>query len=259
MIRRLIAMSVMLAATGAHAMVQTRTVTYRQGDAVLEGTLAWDDAVAGRRPGVLVVHQWMGLTENERMRARMLASLGYVALAVDVYGRGVRPATTKEAAALAGKYKGDRGLYRARLKAGLDELLASPLVDPARVAAIGYCFGGTGALELARAGANLVGVVSFHGGLETPTPEDARSIKGKVLVLHGADDPFEPIEHVAALEKEMRAAGVDYQVVLYGGAVHSFTQKEAGNDPSTGAAYNEAADRRSWQAMTTFFAEIFRP
>jgi dienelactone hydrolase len=258
MLRALLVTALLTASTTAIAAVQTKAVTYKQGDTTLEGYLAWDDASTGKRPGVLVVHQWMGLTQNERMRAEMLARLGYVAFAADIYGKGVRPTTPQEAGVLAGKYKGDRALYRARLKAGLDELLANPMVDAARVAAIGYCFGGTGALELARSGAAVAGVVSFHGALDTPTPEDAKNIKAKVLVLHGADDPYAGIDQVAALEKEMRAGGVDYEVVLYGGAVHAFTQKEAGNDNSKGAAYNEKADRRSWQAMQDFFAEIFR-
>lgn len=245
-------------AVAASAGVKTQTVTYTQGGTTLEGFLAWDEASTARRPGVLVVHQWMGVTDNERMRAEMLAKLGYVALAVDVYGKGVRPTSTQEAGALAGKYKGDRALLRARLVAGLEELQRHPLVDTSRIAAIGYCFGGTAALELARSGANVAGVVSFHGALDTPTPADAKRIKGKVLVLHGADDPWVPSEQVLAFEREMRDAGVDWQLVAYGGAVHAFTQKEAGSDNSKGAAYNERADRRSWEAMRAFFAELFR-
>lgn len=245
-------------AVAASAGVKTQTVTYTQGGTTLEGFLAWDESSTARRPGVLVVHQWMGVTDNERMRAEMLAKLGYVALAVDVYGKGVRPTSTQEAGALAGKYKGDRALLRARLVAGLEELQRHPLVDTSRIAAIGYCFGGTAALELARSGANVAGVVSFHGALDTPTPADAKRIKGKVLVLHGADDPWVPSEQVLAFEREMRDAGVDWQLVAYGGAVHAFTQKEAGSDNSKGAAYNERADRRSWEAMRAFFAELFR-
>ena len=146
---------------------------------------------------------------------------------------------------------------RERADAGLKVLRAEANADPSRIAAIGYCFGGTTVLELARSGADLRGVVSFHGGLDTPNPEDAKNIKGKVLILHGADDPFAPKEQVLALEDEMRKAGVDYQVHLYGGAVHAFTVPEAGNDPSQGAAYNASADKRSWEAMKQFFNEIF--
>lgn len=256
--KALAAVTFLLLASIAGAGVKTQAVTYSQGETTLEGFLAWDDAITAKRPGILVIHQWMGLTDNERMRAEMLAKLGYVALAVDVYGKGVRPASAQEAGALAGKYKGDRGLLRARVVAGLEELRRNPLVDPRRIAAIGYCFGGTAAIELARSGADVAGVVSFHGGLDSPTPADGARIKAKVLALHGADDPFVPADQVAAFEKEMRDGGVDWQLVAYGGAVHAFTQKEAGNDNSKGAAYNERADHRSWEAMRAFFSELFR-
>jgi dienelactone hydrolase len=164
----------------------------------------------------------------------------------------------QEAGAQAGKYKSDRALLRQRVQAGLDTLLKQEGVDKRRVAAIGYCFGGTTALELARSGADIAGVVSFHGGLSTPTPEDAKNIKAKVLACHGADDPNVPPAEVAAFEKEMRDAKADWQLIAYGNAVHSFTDKSAGNDNSKGAAYNENADHRSWQAMKDMFAEIFR-
>jgi dienelactone hydrolase len=241
----------------ASAKLVTRTVEYDQGGVALEGYLAFDDARQGPRPGVLVIHQWMGLSDNEKMRADMLAEMGYVAFAVDVYGKGVRPTNVSEASAQAGKYMSDRALYRARLAAGLAQLEQNPLVDPKRVAAIGYCFGGGGALELARSGADIAGVVSFHGVLNTPHPEDARNIKAKILVCHGAVDPHVGPEEVHAFLQEMEAAKVDYQLIMYAGAVHAFTQKSAGDDPSKGVAYNARADRRSWQHMKDFFAEIF--
>lgn len=247
-----------LDAGGAAAAVQTKTVTYQQGGVTLEGYLAWDDALSAPRPGVLVVHQWLGLSDNERMRARMLAASGYVALACDVYGQGVRPADTAAAGKEAGKYYGDRALLRARVAAGLVELKKQPGVDATRCAAIGYCFGGGAALELARSGADLRGVVSFHGSLDTPLPAAKGDVKAKLLVCHGAIDPFVKPEAVHGFLQEMEAAGVDYQLVMYAGAVHAFTQKGAGDDPSKGAAYNEAADRRSWQAMKDFFAEVLR-
>lgn len=254
----LFAVGLVAAALAASAAVKTEVVEYRDGDTVLEGFVAYDDAKAGKVPGVLVVHQWMGLTDYEKKRCEMLAELGYVAFAVDIYGKGVRPANPGEAGGLAGKYKGDRALLRRRVTLGFETLKGLPKCDTAKTAAIGYCFGGTTALELARSGASLAGFVSFHGGLSTPTPSDAANIKGKILALHGADDPFVPAAEVAGFEQEMRAAKCDWQLVAYGGAVHAFTQSAAGNDNSKGAAYNEKADKRSWAAMKEFFAEIFR-
>jgi dienelactone hydrolase len=240
------------------AAIQTRTVEYKQGDTTLEGFVAWDDALTGARPGVLVVHQWMGLTDYEKKRAEMLAQLGYVAFCADIYGQGVHPQNTAEAGALAGKYKNDRPLLRARVNAGLAALRQQPLVDPKRIAAIGYCFGGTTVLELARSGADLNGVVSFHGGLDAPNPDDGKNIKCKVLILHGADDPFSSPQNIAALEDEMRNGGVDWQLVKFGGAVHAFTQWNAGSDNAKGAAYNARADQRSWEYMKLFFDGIFK-
>jgi dienelactone hydrolase len=249
---------VLLSANVARAGLHTEPIEYKHGDVVLEGYLAYDDSTQDKRPGVLVVHEWTGHNPYVRKRAEQLAGLGYVAFALDMYGKGVQAKDAKEAAQLASTYKNDRKLMRARANAGLDVLRKQPLVDTERLAAIGYCFGGTTVLELARGGADLAGVVSFHGDLATPTPEDARNIKGKVLALHGADDPFVPPAVVAAFEEEMRKGGVDWQLVAYGGAVHSFTNPGAGNDNSRGAAYNEKADHRSWEAMKVFFAEIFK-
>jgi dienelactone hydrolase len=183
--------------------------------------------------------------------------MGYVALAADIYGKGVRAHTPEEAASLATKFRSDPVTLRSRANAALEALKGHPLVDPSKVAAIGYCFGGGTVLELARSGAELAGVVSFHGNLDTQNPEDAKNIKCKVLALHGADDPLVPREHVLAFQDEMRSGGVDWQMILYGGAVHSFTNPASGNDPSKGVAYNERADRRSWEAMKSFFAELF--
>ena len=248
----------LMGTSAASAAVQTKAVEYKQGDTVLEGYLAWDDAIQGQRPGVLVVHEWTGLGEYVEARARKLAEMGYVAFAIDMYGKGIRPKTPGEAAAQVGIYKKDRPLMRARALAGLDVLRTNPMCDPKRVAAIGYCFGGTCVLELARSGADIAGVVSFHGGLDTPTPADAKHIKCKVLVLHGGDDPHVPRKDVEAFEDEMRAGGVDWQLVVYGGAVHAFTNPASGNDKSRGAAYDARADRRSWEAMKVFFAETLK-
>jgi dienelactone hydrolase len=230
---------------------------YQDGPVRLAGYLARPGAVTGKVPGVLVIHQWMGVTGHERMIADRLAGLGYVAVAADIYGEGVRPRDLKEAGAQATIYKSDRALYRRRILAGLEALKAQPGVDPGRVAVIGFCFGGTGALEAARAGMPVVGVVSFHGGLDFVPDPAARPITAKVLVCHGADDPNVPPRDVAAFQDEMRKAKADYTFIAYGGAVHAFTQKEAGNDPSKGVAYQEAAARRSWQHMKDFFAEVF--
>ena len=255
--RNLTLLVAFLLALPALAAVKVDTVTYKQGDVELEGFMVYDDAAQGKRSGVLIVHDWMGNGEFSKKRAEELAAMGYVAFACDIYGKGVRPKDRTEASAQAGKFKSDRALLRARVNAGLEVLKKNPNVDGARTAAMGYCFGGTTVLELARSGAEVAGVVSFHGGLSTPTPEDAKNIKAKVLVLHGADDPFVKPEEVLAFEDEMRKAGVDWQLVSYGGSVHSFTNPAAGNDNSKGAAYNEKANRRSWEDMKDFFNEIF--
>jgi dienelactone hydrolase len=241
----------------ARAAIHSETVEYKHGDTPLEGHLAYDDAIKGPRPAVLIVHQWKGLTDYEKKRAEMLAKLGYVAFAVDIYGKGVRPKDTAEASAQAGKYKSDRALLRARVNAGLDVLRKQRFADAKRIAAIGYCFGGTTVIELARSGADIAGVVSFHGALDSLKPEDGKNIKAKVLALHGADDPFVPAKDVAAFEDEMRDAGVDWQLIKYGGAVHSFTDWNA-DGSMKGAKYDERADKRSWEDMKLFFAEILR-
>lgn len=249
---------IVLGASAARAAVQTKVVEYKQGDAILEGYLAWDAALQGQRPGVLVVHEWTGLGDYAKDRSRKLAEMGYLALAVDIYGKGIRPKPPRDAAAQAGIYKKDHPLMRARMQAGLDALRSNPMCDPKRIAAIGYCFGGTCVLELARSGADIAGVVSFHGGLDTPTPADAKNIKCKVLVLHGGDDPHVPRKEFDAFVDEMRAGGVDWELVIYGGAVHSFTNPASGNDKSRGAAYDAKADRRSWEAMKVFFGEVLK-
>ena len=197
----------LLCAASLPAAVQFQKVEYKEGDTVCEGLLVYDDSFQGTRPGMIVAHQWKGLTDYEKMRAEALAMAGYVALCSDVYGKGVRADNPKDAAALAGKYKADRKLLRARINAALDFLRKQERVNPQIIGAIGYCFGGTTVLELARSGADLDGVVSFHGGLGSPTPADAKNIKCKVLALHGADDPFVPTDEVVAFQKEKGRQG----------------------------------------------------
>jgi len=242
----------------AASKVKTMPVEYKEGTTVLEGYLAYDDAAKGKLPGVLVVHAWMGIDDNAKQRAEMLAGMGYVAFVADIYGKGVRPKDRDEASKQAGTYKKDRALMRKRVNAGLAALLARKEVDASKTAAIGYCFGGTTVLELARSGAKVAGVVSFHGGLDSPAPADGKNIKTKVLVLHGGSDKGISDADKLAFEKELTDAKVDWQLVEYGGAVHCFTHKDAGNDPSKGCAYDAHADTRSWAAMKAFFDEIFK-
>jgi len=241
----------------ARADIRESTIEYKVGETVCEGIHVYDATLTGKVPSVLIIHQWTGVSENEKTRAHMLAGMGYNVFVADVYGKGVRP-QPPEAGKEAGKYRADRKLFRERLLAALEQLRATPQADPAQIVAIGYCFGGTAVMELARTGAMVKGVVSFHGGLDSPTPADGKNIKGKVLALHGADDPFVPAANLAAWEKEMKDAGIDYKLVSYPGAVHSFTLKSAGYDNGAGAAYNEAADKASWDEMRQFFDRIFK-
>jgi dienelactone hydrolase len=244
-------------ATALRAEITTTAVEYTTGGVTCEGLHVVESTKAGKLPSVLIIHQWTGVSENEKMRAKMLAELGYNVFVADIYGKGVRP-QPPESGRVAGKYKTDRKLYRERLLAGLEQLRKTPQADPTQIAAIGYCFGGTGVIELARSGAMVKGIVSFHGGLDSPAPADGKNIKGKVLALHGADDPFVPAKDLAAFEQEMKDAGVDFKLVQYPGAVHAFTQKAAGNDNSKGAAYNESADKASWEEMNQFFERLFQ-
>jgi dienelactone hydrolase len=242
----------------AQADVELKPLEYHDRETTLAGFLAMPGGkLKTPRPGIVVFSDWMGVGDFSKERAKRLAEAGYIALAADIYGAGIRPKDAKEAGILATQYKKERDLLRERAKAALLALQAIPGVDQSRVAAIGFCFGGTAALELARTGAPLAGVVSFHGGLETPDPALARNIKAKLLILHGAEDPLVPATEVQAFEDEMMQAKVDWQLVKYSGAVHAFTNPMAGNDPTKGVAYDASADKRSYQAMTDFFKEIF--
>jgi dienelactone hydrolase len=263
-----------LQGSNATAEIRTRVIEYKQGDTLLKGYLAYNDVAYGRRPGVLIGPTWTGIgalsgTGNFiKRRAEAYAALGYVAFVADIYGDGKELPPPIATATEMKKFMDDRTLLRERARAGLDILRAQAVVDPNKILAAGYCFGGAAILELARSGADLAGIAIFHGSLSNPTPQDAQNIKARVIVFQGADDPAVPPAEVAAFEKEMRDASaalkakrddpreLDWQLVIYGNAVHSFTDPDAGLDPSRGYAYNAKADARSWIAMQNFFKEI---
>lgn len=241
----------------ASAAIKAEPVAYKQDTTSLEGLLVYETAGKGKLPGIVLVPDWMGMTDVARQYGERVAKMGYVVLVADIYGKNVRPKDMKEASAQSALYKNDRPLMQARAKAALDQLLKSGRVDPAKTAAMGFCFGGGVALELARSGADLDAVASIHGNLDTPHPEAAKNIKAKVLVLHGADDPFVTQDQVKAFQDEMRAAKTDWSLVQYGNAVHAYTNPAAGSDNSKGAAYNPEADRRSFRALQDFYQETF--
>lgn len=240
----------------AKPATEGKVFEYKAGETTCEGFLA---APAGEQrglPAVLIVHDWMGLKQYEQDKANAMAAAGYVALAVDMYGKGVRPKNTQEAQTQAMKFYNDAALAVARITAALEELKKQPRVDAGRIGIFGYCFGGSMALALARSGAEIAAAVSLHGGLKNI--QGKSEIKCPVLVLHGADDPFVPQEDVDAAMEEFRKGGVDWQFVHYGNTVHSFTNPKAGNDNSKGAAYNAKADRRSWAILQDFLAETLK-
>lgn len=232
----------------------TRKIEYREGDSVFEGHMAWDDSVSGPRPAVLVSHAWGGRDDFSCQRAEDLAALGYVGFALDVYGKGILGGSVDENQALMKPMLEDRALLRRRLAAALACVCEQSEVDATRVAAIGYCFGGLCVLDMARDGADLRGVVSFHGLLSAPEIPNSE-VSSKILVLHGHDDPMVPPEQVLTFEQEMTAAGADWQLHAYGHTQHSFTNPEA-NNPDLGAAYQPDAARRSWASMQAFLEEV---
>ena len=235
--------------------MQTTDIEYSFDGIRLVGELSVDDSRRGKRPAVLVSHEGGGLTDHARKRTRALAELGYVAFALDYFGDG-RPVAADQAAARFAELNGDRLRTRAIAQAGLDVLLGSEHADSSRVAAIGYCFGGTLSLELARGGADLQAVVGFHSGLATDRPAAAGAVTGPVLACIGAEDPFIPADQRLAFEEEMRGAGADWRLNIYGGAVHSFTNPDAdGSNPAL--KYDRSADERSWRAMLDLFSEVF--
>ena len=244
----------------SYATVQGKEVSYSADGVTLKGYLAYDDAVEGKRPGVLVVHEWWGHNDYARKRARMLAELGYTALAVDMYGDGKQADHPDDAGKFAGEVSASMPVAKARFLAALDLLKNDLTVDAQRIAAIGYCFGGGIVLNMARMGVDLKGVVSYHGSLGTENPAQPGTVKARVLVCHGAADSFVTAEQIADFKKEMEAAGVDYQFIAYKDAVHSFTNPDAdrfAREFGLGVGYNAAADQRSWADMREFFKKIF--
>lgn len=236
--------------------LQHRLVDYNDGDRVLEGRLAWDDRVSGGRPGILVAHTWGGRSAFEDGKADALAGLGYTAFALDLYGKGVRGSGPEENAALMQPFLDDRAMLQQRLLLAVATLREQAEVDASKIAAIGFCFGGLCVLDIARSGADLDGVVSFHGLFGAPGNTAGNTVRARVLALHGWDDPMAPPEQAVALAAELTAMGADWQLHAYGNTMHAFTNPAA-NDAARGTVYDETAERRSWQAMTFFLDELF--
>ncbi len=236
---------------------QLKAVSYADENQKLEGFLAMPEKTIEIKGSVLLLPAWMGIDNNAKENAIELAKLGYIVLIADIYGIDKRPASPKEAGPIAGSFKNNYKLYQKRIQLALDQLIKSG-INPNKIAVIGYCFGGTGAIEVARSNMKVNGIVSFHGGLGRDATRTIENINPKMLILHGADDFYVPETDIKTLQDEMRTAKADWQMVYYANAVHAFTHKDAGNDNSKGAAYNEKAAKRSWIAMLNFFDEIFK-
>lgn len=250
-----------LSSLNAHAAIVTRDIDYTDGDVALRGYYTYDDAIKTPRPGVIVVHEWWGLNDYAKRRAKELAEMGYAAFAVNMYGTGVTADTPATATETSAPFYKDRALMSGRAKAGLDVLAAQPEVDKTKLAAIGFCFGGTTVLELARSGADIKGVVSFHGGLATPAPAKEGSIKGAVLALNGGADPMVAQAEKDAFAKEMQAAKVNFKSIDYAGATHAFTNPDAtaiGEKFKIPVAYNPEAEKQSMGEMKKFLHTIFK-
>jgi dienelactone hydrolase len=252
---------VLFAAIAARAGVVGKEVTYTADSLTMKGYLVFDDKFTGKHPGVLVVHEWWGNNDYSRRRADMLAGLGYVALAVDMYGNGKLADNPNAAGKLATEVMTNVPMMEARFMAAMNFLKADKHVDPARIAAIGYCFGGGVVLAMAREGVDLKAVVSFHGNLATQHPAEKGNVKAKILVCNGAADKFTSAELIKKFKDEMKAAGADLEFVNYPGAVHSFTNRgstELGKKFNMPIAYNEKADKRSWAEMRKLFKKVFK-
>ncbi|BBO68944.1 dienelactone hydrolase [Desulfosarcina alkanivorans] len=257
-IRRLtLLLAILLLAGTAHGKVVTQAISYTHGGVSLEGYLAYDDAVSGKAPGVLVVHEWWGLNDYARSRAEKLAHMGVVAFALDMYGKGKSTEHPDQAAAWMKAVNGNMDGWLKRAMAGLEVLKKQPMVDAGRLAAIGYCFGGATVQVLAYGGADIKGVVSFHGSLMPPTAEQAARTRAKILICHGAADPMNQPEAMSTYAAAMNASSIDWQMIAYGGTRHSFTNPDADKRDMAALAYSPSADRRSWQHMTFFFEELF--
>ena len=242
----------------AFAAMQAKPVEWKQGKQRFSGYLVYNDATAAKRPGLMMVPDWKGVTPAAVEKAKLIANAGYVVLVADMYGKGVRPKDDKAAGALVGKIYQDLPTLRARAAAALDFLRSqaeNAPIDTSRIGAFGFCFGGKTVLELARSGADLAGVVSFHGGLDTSMPAQPGALKTSMLVLNGADDSYVPAAQIQGFQSEMKAAGADWQFVNFSGAVHCFALESANSPP--GCVYNAVAAKRATTMMNQFFFERF--
>ncbi len=241
----------------ASAVMQQEAVVYKDGDVDLKGYLYWDDAFSGKRPGVLVAHEWWGLNDYAKLRAEMLAETGYVAFAADMYGDAKMTRHADEAKGWMQQIASNATLWQRRANLALEQLKSHPKVDNEELAAIGYCFGGATVMQMAYSGADLDGVVSFHGSLPPATPEQAADVKASVLIAHGDADSFVPADRIGAFKKALSDADVDWEMNIYAGAKHGFTNPYADGYGMDGLAYQEKADRRSWLRMLAFLEELF--
>jgi dienelactone hydrolase len=253
-----IALCLSLIACTVQAEVQTKQIDYKVGDTTCKGFLAWDDAIEGKRPGVLVVHEWWGLNDYAKQRTEELAKLGYVAFAADMYGDGRTTEHPADAGKMAGEVRANVDNWRKRAQAALEVLKEQPQCDTGKLAAIGYCFGGSTALQLAYTGADLDAVSTFHAALPAATAEEAKQIKAELQINHGADDPMVNAEAVAGFKKPLEETEVKFEVIQYPGAVHSFTVPGAEKVGIPGIAYNKDADEKSWQAMQDLFERTLK-
>ena len=242
------AAALILQASAAQAATKTQWVDYRQGNAALSGYLIYDDSVQGKRPAILMIHDRSGFSQNTLDDAQMIAKLGYVVFAEDIFGKGVVPKDVPEMTKLITIYNDDRQLMRARAMAGFEALKAQPMVDPTKIAGVGYCFGGTTGVELIETGAPLAGFISVHGSFNKMSAENAKNIKGRVLILHGAEDPVAPMEELNSLLSQLRAAKVNFELNLYSGTTHGFTRPQGPSEVR--------ADEQYKIAMARFFKDV---